>query len=890
MIRQNIIYQLVVCLLLVLILSACSTENNSFINRTYHRTTAKYNGYYNANELIKTSLSTYRSNVKEDYYDIIPVELLPNEKEVAGMLPSIDTAISKCTKVIRNHCMPSMDKPENKKVEYNTWIDENWNLIGQAYFLRGDYDLSKKNFEYVQELFKSDKSTYVARIWIIKNLIALKRFDEVRELVQEFNAIIEKQEKEEAALQKDILGRVKSLFSKKDKNAPKKAPKFSKKLKSEYEFVKASYFIQLNDYPKAIESLEKSIKLSKVKQNKVRGYFILGQLYAKTNFFEKSKICFSKVVSSASAPFDMQFNARINRAFLGKDEKVKRELQKMLKDDKNTEYRDQLYYALANISLQEQDKKQAIILLHQSTFYSTTNKRQQAISYEKLGMLSYQDKQYVKAQKYFDSCANVLPDNFPNADEIRKKASRLKRLVEAVTIVEYEDSVLRIASMSDKEREAYLKKTIKQIKEDNARKKREEAARLRDIQAKQLAEEQNNPSTNKWYWNNIKSKADGYSEFKKNWGVRENTDDWRRSERLVMAITDTTNKSSSLITTKTTEEDTLTVAKLMIRLPITPSLRDSSLARLVEAEYEAGLIYKDQLNELKLASDYFQDVLNRKYTSTYNLLSSYQLYKINEGKDAKKANVQREYILNNYPSSDYANFLRDPNYFLKRKEEEKKYEIAYLAILDKYRKNQFDEVIGACSVALNNPEEKKLHSKYLLLKALSLANLSNDKKVIQPILESLVRDYPSTSQAEKAKEMLDILSKGVSTFEPVVYKKDFIYKFVEEDPVWIILFLDKNSNSNAAKNKLAAFNDNNFEGSTIIVSSKLFEQDQSVIVLKTFSQTEGIDYIEKFKLDKKDVSEYNKLPIYLISQDNLKILFETHNIAEYKDFYSEYFK
>ncbi|MBP6458511.1 MAG: hypothetical protein KA264_00325 [Crocinitomicaceae bacterium] len=884
------VFQLVTILLFVFLQTACSTENNTLINRTYHRTTAKYNGYFNANELIKTSLETYQSNVKEDYYEILPVESVPSEKDLAGMLPSIDTAISKCTKVIRNHCMPSMEKPENKKVEYNTRIDENWNLIGKAYYLKRDYDISKKNFEYVQELFKNDKSTFVARIWIIKNLIATGKSNEAREAILELDGIIEKQEKEEAAMKKNFIGKVTSMFSKPDKHAPKKGPKFTKSLKAAYGFVKASYYIQESDYPKAIEALEKAVKLTKVKQERIRGYFILGQLYSKTNGQEKAKSFFSKVVSSASAPFDMQFNARVNRAFLGRDEKVKRELQKMLKDEKNTEYRDQLYYALAIITLQEQDKKQAIVLLHKSTYYSTTNKRQQAVSYEKLGTMAYQDKQYVKAQKYFDSCANVLPENYPNGDEIRKKANKLKRLVESVTIVDYEDSVLRIAGLSEKEREAYIKKTIKQIKENAARKQREDAARLREIQAKQLAEEQNNPSSNKWYWNNVQSKADGFSEFKKNWGSRENTDDWRRSERIVIAAMDTSSKNANQLETKQEIEDTLTVANLSKYLPLTASKRDSSLARLVAAEYEAGLIYKEQLNELKLASDCFQDVLNRSFVSTYNLLSSYQLYKINEGKDGKKANQQREYILTNYPSSDYANYLRDANFFVKKKEQEKKNEQAYLVVLEKYRNKEYTEVINLCTSALTNPDEQKLRDKYLLLKSLSLANTNENKQVIQPVLKEIVDMDSTTVEAKKAQELLQILAKGVSVFESTVFKKTYIYQFVENEPLWVLLFLDKNSNSNAAKNKIAAFNDANFDESTIIISSKLYEQDQSIILLKTFTQTEAEAYINKFKVDKKDVKEYSQLPIYMISQENLKVLFETHNLEEYKAFYSEFFQ
>ena len=103
---------------------ACSTEKNTLINRSYHGLTAHYNGYFNANLLIDQSMQTYRNSVNEDFYSILPIDLVPNEEEVIGMYPAIDTAIAKCTKVIVNHSMPSNDRPARKKSEHNRWIDE----------------------------------------------------------------------------------------------------------------------------------------------------------------------------------------------------------------------------------------------------------------------------------------------------------------------------------------------------------------------------------------------------------------------------------------------------------------------------------------------------------------------------------------------------------------------------------------------------------------------------------------------------------------------------------------------------------------------------------------------------------------------------------------------
>ena len=885
---------LILVTLTYILVSSCSTENNAYINRKYHGITAKYNGYFNANELIKNSLDSYRTNTKEDYYDILPIEQFPKEKEFQALLPSIDTAIAKCSKVIRNHCMPSMEFGGGKKVEHNPWIDENWNTIGKAFFLKHDYEISQRNFEYVQRLFADDKSYYIASMWIIKSLIATDKIKEAKEKLLELDLLVEKQKKEKEANKTNFIGKITKVFAKKEKKAPKLLPDFSKRLEVELALLKGQLYIQTEEYSLAIENLEKVIKKSKKKAEKTRVHFILGQLYGRTKNNELAKTHFSKVVSSPQAPFEMQFNARINRAYLGKDEKVKKELQKMLKDEKNTEFRDQLYYALAKLLIQENNKTEAIILLHKSTYYSTVNKRQQALSYEELGNLSYQVKDYIKCQKYYDSCANVMPENYPKGDEIRKKASKLKNLVIAVETVAREDSLLRLAQMDDKTRTNYIEKVIKNIKANADKKQREEAARLRDIQAKQLAAEQNDPSGNKWYWNNVKSKADGVSEFKKNWGARENEDDWRRSDKIVLntANADSSKTKNALSSSANTDKasDTLSVASLNANIPLTKSLQDSSMQRLMAAQYEAGLIYKELLGEIKMATDRFTDVINRKYTSDYKLLSAYQLYKMYEGKDNAKAQAQKTYILQNYPNSDYANYLKDPNYFTKKKEEERKAEKIYVKVLEQYRATKYEDVITTCKLVIQNEPSNAYLSKYMLLNALAQASNNTDKKAIEPLLLDITKQFPGSPEAKKANELLDILKKGVSVNKATNFNMESIYKFVEGQPLWVIVFLAPNSDSNAAKNKISLFNDEEYTGKEITVSSKMFDENQSIVVLKAFTQTDAEEYVDNFKSNKTNLEEYSNLPIYLISQENMKVLFETHKLEEYKTFYTEYFK
>ena len=74
----------------------------------------------------------------------------------------------------------------------------------------------------------------------------------------------------------------------------------------------------------------------------------------------------------------------------------------MLKDAKNAQYKDQIYYAMANLELNRNEKELGISYLTACAFYSNGNARQKAMAYEKLGDISYADRNYVSAQKYYD--------------------------------------------------------------------------------------------------------------------------------------------------------------------------------------------------------------------------------------------------------------------------------------------------------------------------------------------------------------------------------------------------------------------------------------------------------------------------------------------------------
>ena len=870
-----------VFILLLGIVASCSTEKNTLLSRSYHGMTAHYNGYFNANELLNSSMSTYETSLKEDYYDILPIEVVPNEDEVLGMYPAIDTAIKKCTKVITDHSMPSNERPARKKEEHNRWIDENWTTIGIASYFRRDYEGAMKSFKFVRKFYKNDPSLFIGELWMAKTHIAQGDLTKAKFNLDNLDQAIKEEDNRKKAKSKKSKSK-KSEKSKKDKIA-----KFPKGIRFELEKTKAALAYQTGDKEQTIKYLEESLNFGK-KKEEVRVHFILGQLYEDAGNNSEAQIHYDKVLKG-SPKFEMAFNARLKKAFLGSGEKTQKELAKMLKDAKNAEYKDQIYYALAGIELKEGTEVKAKEYLHKSAFYSVSNSRQKGMAYEKLAGMSFATKDYVPAQKYYDSCAAVIEDTYPNAEAIRNKARNLADLVVAVETAKYEDSMQMIAGLSEKDREKFLKDIIKKIEEDEKRRKERDAERLRELQENENLFLQTGKGGT-WYWNNAKTRGEGLDDFKKLWGDRENEDNWRRSEKVIEANFVEIDGEEIVDTLEVADIDTLNVDYLISQLPMTDSAIALSNKRLLEAHYNAGIIYKEQLKEPGIATEEFKQVINKNIENKHNLLSAFQLYKIFETSNVSEANRYKEYILKNYPNSDYANYLIDPNYFLKKKERDALAEQEYVTVLERYGRGLYYPVLTKANIVINNERNNVYRAKYMLLKAMAKGQLTEDKNQLLPVLDSLVTEYPGTDEAIRGQEMIDIIKNGYSENIEADFGSKYPFIYNERADSKVLVFLEKNQSSNLAKSKVVDFQREFFSRLSLKVSSKIYTSDESVILITGFKdESEANEYIRVYKKTRKYLLDLQNAKIFIITSDNLKILFQKQNLEEYENYYDEYY-
>lgn len=867
-------------LVVVFTVVACSTEKNTAIARNYHSLNAHYNGYFNANELIKQSIYTYRSSREEDYYSLLPINPVPDEKEVAGMYPAIDTAIVKCTKVIRDHSMPSNDRPSKKKEEHNRWIDENWTLIGQALYYRRDYEGAMKNFKFIRKFYSDDPSLFIGELWMAKTNMAKGDLTAAKFNLDNLDAAIAEQES----------GDQEKIAKKGSKKLVKPA-QFPKKIRFDFEKTKAELALMKGEKVQAINYLEESLNHTRLgdKEGKARVHFILGQLHEEQGNKAGAATHFNKVIRGTSS-YKMAFNAKLKKTFLGEGDKVKKDLLKMLRDQKNAEYKDQIYYALADMEIRGGDIAQGKSYLHQSAFYSVNNTRQKGMAYERLGDMSFSEKHYVHAQKYYDSCGRTITDAYPNAEGIRNKAEKLSDLVVAVETAQYEDSVQRIAAMSESDRKSFLKDLVKKIeKEEKARKERE-AERLLELQQNEnLFAQTGNGS--KWYWNNQKTRAEGYEEFKRLWGERENEDNWRRSDKIQVLSDDDPNfvDNDTSDVADVVQEDTLSVESLMRGLPLNDSLLALSNERLLEAYYNAGYLYKDQLKETKLAEENFSSVLEKNIENKHNLLSAYELYNMYKNTDAVKAEKMKTYIFNNYPNSDYANYLRDPDFFVKKKERDALAEESYTRVLERYNKGLYGPVIAQANKVITEEPDNVFRSKYMLLKAMSLGQRFDDKDTLLPTLNLVVEEYPETPEAQRAQEMIRIIKNGYSENIVADFGSKSPYKYNDRAEMMVVIFPDARRSSADVKSRISDFHREFFSRDRLKIKSKVFKEGSVMIVDNFENESKAGKYITAYKNTRKYLLDLQNAKIMMISQENLIILLQKQDSKEYDLFYEEYY-
>lgn len=887
----------IVILIGILTVSGCSTKKNTFRTRAYHNITSRYNIYFNGREAYREGVKTIEKNHKEPFNDILPVFYYKVKESLPPVSSNMDKAYEKSAKVIKEHSITARPQghqattPRQKAFygqrEFNKWVDDSYLLMGKAYFYKANYFEAQKNFQYVLNEYKGQSICHETSLWMARTKVEIGQYEEARELL---DRLVE------------------------DEEVPEK-------IKNDCYPVYADIYIQQRMYEDAIQYLSLACDNTKKKKLKIRYKYIIAQLYQEISD-NSSAVKYYDEVIKMNPKYDIAFNAKINKAtaFDGSSssKEVLSSLQKLLKDEKNKEYQDQIYFAMANVHYTDGEEDDAIECYEKSIATSVSNSQQKAMSYLAIGEIYYSYRKYIEAQPYLDSCMNVLPETYRNYADIKTKSENLNVLALNYHGVEYEDSVQRIANMSKKERDAYIDKQIEKVrKEEERQREADELAAMNTNLYNQEFGLNNQKVTGSWYFYNESVSKFGMAEFKKRWGDRPLEDNWRRSnkhsamefaaendEELLSENGEEAAETKKLVTDKKSREYYLQ------NLPMTDSLKQISTAKIESYMFNVGMAYMNLIQDNPYAIKALEDFLKRFPESEYRPVALYYLYQLYNGaNNTVKANAVKSECVSNYPESNYAKALSDPDFQKNRKVRDKQLEKDYADCYKSYMRNDYTTINRRCRTLIAQNADSYLVPKFKLLLAMSEGK-QRGTDVLKTNLEAYVKEYPKTEEGAYAKRILTYLKEnesnatlesaviaqasgsarsGMADTEPQEEKE--LYTYEENVPHYFVIsgkqeFVDFNRlKFNMINYNLDYFTNFNFE-----IEIKELNSKYALLLVKTLSSNkQALSYLELIEYNPEIYDGIDKIftSKYVISLNNYKTLIEDKDVSKYLDFYED---
>lgn len=774
-------------------LSGCSTTNHAILpTQAYHDITSHYNAYFNANEKLKGALQSVQANHKDKFDSVIAVYYYSDPADFASYNSDLEDVIKRSTQAIQLHNIAN-------------WSDDHMLLIGRANYYKGDYDKAASSFKYITTEFKEGVDYVRVMKGLGKKLGKYVRAKKKKTKPQvkvvtnsDGTKTLEKEDNRptyslwihEAARSEALIWLINTYTRQKKFEEASSVvtyvrgdDNFYKNLDPQLDLAEADLRVTSKNYAAAIEPLENYLNaksIRKKKRLKSRPLFVLAQCYERTGNYNKA-IENYKLVLKNRPSYDMEFYAKLKMAKLGRNSgsgnaAIRSLLAKMAKDGKYKEYWDQIYYELALLSVQENNRAEARKFLRKSVGFSTANDDQKALSYLLMAELDYDDELYVTSKFFYDTTLTYMAKNDPRYNSVDERNKMLDNLVTQLKIIAEEDSLQKLAALSENELQKIIRLAVAKKENEEAEKKAKEDAEKQQQQLnnfnntnqpKGTTQQQPQTTTGSWYFYNSTVRANGYNDFIKKWGRRKLEENWRRKNKsstiqqdeaeltnMQGADTSTTNSKEDAAPTGTLEE------QMLAAVPTTPEKLAKSNERLTNAYYTAGTIYKDGLEAYAKAENMFETLNNRIPQHKLLLESYYNLYLIAQKENnPAKAEKYKNLILSEFPESVIAKILRNPNYLNESKAKENAINIYYEEAYNDYVQNNLDSAWYKCKMSDVVFKPNPLAPKFELLLALVLAKQNKLEEYIDA-LNKIVSKTTDIEIKNTASQLLSLLNKS----------------------------------------------------------------------------------------------------------------------------------
>lgn len=715
------------CFLFVCVLVGCSQYSSRPAAVNFHNVSSHYNAYFIAEQDLLEAEFAMRSAYKEDYNQLLPI-LMPLDSVLAlPVKPQLLDAIKKTSIVAEKH--------QNSK-----WVDNSYIILGKSRLYLGEWADGLEALRYVYANGKDENDKNNALIVLMRAYISRKDYS---------NALGVAEYLSQQPLSKDAT--------------------------KDFYLAKAYLHQQNGEYLTSVAIMEETFPLLNKSIETARLHFAAAQMYDRLGQYALANQHY-KSVSKNKPDYDLGFyssmNSLQNQVIIDPKTDVSSVgFDKMLRDRKNNDLRDRIYFTMGLLAEHRKQLPEAVQYLQKSASLATgTNTVQKAYTYLQLARIHYDVmERYELAKAYYDSALIILPKDAQEYRIVSDRKIALDNFVTQQTIVKLEDSLQILARMNPKALDDKIDAVIEaeEKAKEEAEKRNKEAAMLAATNQINLNQGSSiaNGNDRRWELYDPALINQGKIEFRRVWGNRVLEDDWRRSTKQVRSIAsndsnnpmDSTSNGAAVVAEEPAMVKGSVVwdarhSDLKKNIPLTDSSFTVSQKKKEDALYNLGKIYRFDLKEPARAVVTFNRVLT-EYPGTQYREEIYYLMYLTLAEDDNNRLVWKDKLTSEFPNSTYARLVTksegsgsvgDKN----RNNPVKAYESAYQLYAD----GNFAKALEEIESDLPAYKGSMLEDKFALLRVFLVGKIRGREAYLQAINE-FVRLYPGSIYLPRLKEM-----------------------------------------------------------------------------------------------------------------------------------------
>ena len=890
---------------------SCSTQKNTAQSRWWHSFNARYNTYFNGSQaFIEGNLEKEKGN-KDNYTELIPLYTVGNKQSRDIGKGQFDRTIEKCEKAIHQHSIkvkPEWNSSKRKTAkdrewlgrrEYNPFLWKAWLLLGKAQFQKGAFDEAAATFSYMSRLYHTQPlMNGLARAWLAKCYT---------ELGWKYDA-------------EDVI-----------RNMSRDSMDF--RAVKDWDYTYANYYIRLGDYQKAIPYLRKVIKHERRSIQRAREWFLMGQIQNLVGNREEAYRAFGKVIG-CHPPYELEFNARIAQTEVAASSDSRQmisKLRRMAASDNNAEYLDQVYYAIGNIHMTRRDTTEAIRAYEKGNRLSTRNGIEKGVLLLTLGNIYWEKEQFADAQRCYGEAIGLLDKERPDYEALSNRSKILDELVPYTNTIHLQDSLLALATMPEAERNKAIDRVIdalkKKEKEERDAQLEQEAAAAAN--ASQVARADNNrPATptmpsagnGQWYFYNPTAVSQGKATFQRQWGKRENIDNWQRINQTVISLKGDTpedqqdqedpetamDQERPLSPTDSIAADPHERDYYLAQIPFTAEQQAECHTLLQEALFRAGIILKDKMDHLRLSEQYL-----RRLTSDYPGYEHadeawYHLYLLylRQGNHLQ-ANNCISHLKAEHPESEWTILLTDPYYAENAKFGEHIEDSLYAATYEAFKQDRTDMVKANASLSAKRFPQGANRAKFLFIDGMSRLNDGDGDGCLE-LLREVVERYPDSEVSPLAGMIIKGVQDGrrlhggkfdigdVWTMRDITLTHDSTVVDTlsterNQQYLFLLVYEPDSVNENQLLFEMARYNFTNFLVRNFEIQIDEDNGLHRMIISGFLSFDEAMQYARQLYGNNQMKEKLASCRSLIISEANLQLIGRQFSYDEYQQFYEQEF-